>query len=159
MFCFMIEKYSMILLQIFSGPLNCECSPFSIPIIFRFGLFIMSQILWMIFVRNFVHFAFLLPSCWYFYGVFYTWDSLLISCILFVMLAFIVSVLFPKLFMSRVAFIYVLFIVFMSFVRSWTILFNSFTCLIVFSCISCIFLQGSYLHPSWRFLSSSLDVI
>jgi hypothetical protein len=37
----------VILLKIFTGPLNWKSSPSPIPIILRFGLFTVSQISWM----------------------------------------------------------------------------------------------------------------
>jgi hypothetical protein len=49
------------LLKIFSGPLSWESSS-SIPIIFRFGLFMVSQIFWMFCVRNFLDLAFSLTG-------------------------------------------------------------------------------------------------
>jgi hypothetical protein len=58
------------------------------------------------------------------------------SCILLVMLASIVTDLFPKLSISGVASFYVLFIVSLPIFRSLNIFFNYFSCLILFSCIS-----------------------
>lgn len=48
----------MILLKIFSGTVSWESSPFSIPIILRFGFFKESQIYWMFCVVDFLEFAF-----------------------------------------------------------------------------------------------------
>jgi len=58
------------------------------------------------------------------------------SCIMLVMLASIVLVLFSWFSISRVVSTCDFFIVSVSIFRSWTVLFNSFTCLISFSCIS-----------------------
>ena len=52
----------MILLKIFSGTLSWESSPFSIPIILRFGFFIVSQISWMFHVTVFLDLAFSLTN-------------------------------------------------------------------------------------------------
>jgi len=48
----------MILLNIFSEPLSWLSSLSSIPIIFRFGLFILSQISWIFCVRKFLDLTF-----------------------------------------------------------------------------------------------------
>jgi hypothetical protein len=57
-FCNIYEKPSpMILLKIFSRPCIWESSP-SIPIILRLGLFIVSQISWMLYAMNFLDLAF-----------------------------------------------------------------------------------------------------
>jgi hypothetical protein len=45
-------------LKIFTGPLNWECLLSSIPFILRFGLFIVSWISWLFWVRSFLHFEF-----------------------------------------------------------------------------------------------------
>ena len=52
----------MILLKIFSGTVSWESSPFSIPIILRFGFFIVSQISWMFHVTVFLDLAFSLTN-------------------------------------------------------------------------------------------------
>jgi hypothetical protein len=49
---------SIILLKIFTGPLMWESSLYSIPIILRFGLLLVSCISWMFWIRNFLHFEF-----------------------------------------------------------------------------------------------------
>ena len=59
-----------------------------------------------------------------------------ISCILLVMLASVTPNLFPGFSISRLAYICDFFIVSTSIFRSWMVLFNSFTYLIVFPCIS-----------------------
>jgi hypothetical protein len=59
-----------------------------------------------------------------------------ISCILFLMLASMVPDFFPRVSISRVVSLWVFFIVSNSPFRSYMVLFNSITCLIVFSCIS-----------------------
>ena len=79
-------RASVILLKVFSGPLNWELSPSSSPIILRFGLFIVSQISWMFRVRNFLHLAFSLiyvsiPSMVSsIYGIFYFLFYLSVLC-------------------------------------------------------------------------------
>ena len=56
---FRLGKFSyIILLKIFTGPLSWKSSFFSICIILRFGLLIVSWICWMFWVRIFLHFTF-----------------------------------------------------------------------------------------------------
>jgi hypothetical protein len=59
-----------------------------------------------------------------------------ISCILWVMLPSVTPDLFPRFSISRVFYLCDFFIVSISSFRSWMVLFNSFTYLIVFFCIS-----------------------
>jgi hypothetical protein len=59
-----------------------------------------------------------------------------VSFILLLMLASTVPDFFPSLSISRVASLCVFFIVSTYVFKSWTTLFNSLICLIVFSCIS-----------------------
>jgi hypothetical protein len=59
-----------------------------------------------------------------------------ISCILFLILASMVSDFFPRVSISSVVSLWVFFIVSTSLFRSWMVLFNSITILVVFSCIS-----------------------
>jgi hypothetical protein len=59
-----------------------------------------------------------------------------ISCILLVMLASMVPDFFPRISISRVISLCDFFIVSTSIFRSWMVLFNSFTSLVVFSCSS-----------------------
>jgi hypothetical protein len=48
----------MILLRLFSGPWSWDSSPTSLPIILRFGLFMVSQGSRMFYVRNFLDLTF-----------------------------------------------------------------------------------------------------
>jgi hypothetical protein len=84
---FRLFKFSsIILLNIFTGPLSWEYSLCSIPIILRFLLLTVSWISWMFWVRNFLHFAFSLTVMSIFSMA--SSDPLSsISCILLVMLA------------------------------------------------------------------------
>jgi hypothetical protein len=56
---FRLGKFSsIILLKIFIGPFSWEFSLSFIPIILRFGLFLVAWISWMYWARSFLHFAF-----------------------------------------------------------------------------------------------------
>ena len=56
---FRLGKFSSIyLLKIFTGPLSWESLLSSMPIIFKFGLLIVSWISLMFWVKRFLHFAF-----------------------------------------------------------------------------------------------------
>ena len=59
-----------------------------------------------------------------------------ITCILLVMLASVVTVLFPRFAILRISSVFIFFIASISTFRSCTVVFISFTCLIVFSCMS-----------------------
>jgi hypothetical protein len=128
---------SKILLKMFAGPLSWWSPLSSIPIILRFGLFIVSWISWMFWVWAF--------CVLYFLGLLSQLSSLAssmpeilssISCILLVMLTSMTSDLFPRFSTSRVVSSYDFFIVSIPIFRSWMVLFISFSCLIVFSCNS-----------------------
>jgi hypothetical protein len=71
-----------------------------------------------------------------------------ISCILLVILASVVPVLVLRFYISRVVSFCVFASVSISIFRSWMVFFISFTCLIVFSCISLRDLCASSLRAS-----------
>ena len=125
----------MILLKVFSSPLNWEFSPSFISVIVRFGLF----------VKIFLHFAFSLTGIWISSMVSSIPDILSsFSYIPSVMPTYVVPVLSPMFSISRVASICDFSIVSISIFRSWIILANSFTCLIIFYFIS---LRDLFISP------------
>lgn len=88
-------------------------------------------------VETFLDFAFFDLCIYFFYWIFYTWDTIFHlfysvgdSCFC------VVLVLFPRFFISMFAFFCVFFKVSIFILRYWTVLCISFTCLVVFSCIS-----------------------
>ena len=110
-----------------------ESSPSSIPSILRFGVFIVSKIYWMFYVRIFLALAFFWTDVSISSMVSSTpkiYSS--ITYILLVILMSVGSVLFPRFSIFRIASVYVFFIPSVSTFRSWTVLFTFFTCLIVF---------------------------
>ena len=135
---FRLGKFSsIILLKIFTDPLSWESSLSSIPIILRFGFLIVSWISWMFWVRIFLHFTFSLIVVSMF-SIVSSGPKIYssINCILFLMLASMDPDFFPRFSISRVVSLCDFFIVSTSTFRCWMVLFNSFTCLDVFSCNS-----------------------
>ena len=105
----------------------------SLHLFLGFGLFIVSRISWMFRVTIFQHFVFSLTVMLISSMVSsYTRDSLLYLVFLYS----VIPDLFSRFSMSKVASLCDLLIVSISIFRFCTVLFHSFTCLIVFSCIS-----------------------
>jgi hypothetical protein len=100
-------------------------------------------------VRIFLHFSFSLTVVPVFPMVSFV-PEILLSRILLVILAFMNPDLFPRFHISRVVFLCNFFIVFISIFISLMVLFNSFTCLVVFSCNSLRDFYVSSLDVDWK---------
>lgn len=108
---------------------------FSIPIIIWFGLFIVFQISSMFYVKNSLDFSFSFTDLLISSIISYTPDILSsISCILLVMIMYVLLVVFPWFSISRIASVCIFFNASSSLFRSWSVLFISFTSVIIFSC-------------------------
>ena len=124
---------SLMLLKIFTGPLSWDSSLSSIPIILRFGLFIMSYISSIWWARTFLPFLKLLCQC--FLKYIFAWDFLFSLGTSGGYYCIYDLVLFPWFYISRIVSLCDFIIVSISIFRSWLVLFNSFTCLFV--CVFC----------------------
>lgn len=147
----------MILLKIFSGILSWESSPSFIPIICMFGLFRLSQISWMFFVRKVLDLAFLS----------YLFISYIISSMTEILLLLLYSIceacflfLILNILFSCFPSVCAFFTVSISIFRSWTVLFVFFICMFLLA----FFKKGwgSFIYPlqwfpfSWISLSNLL---
>ena len=128
---------SIILLKIFIGPLSWESSLSSIPIILRFHLLIVSWISWMFWVKELFAFCIFFDfNVNVFFGIFCPWDSLFYLLYSVSDACILTPDLFPRFSMSSVVSLCGFFIVSISSFWSWMVLFNSFSCLVVFYCNS-----------------------
>jgi len=125
------------MLKIFTGPLSLESSLSYIPIFLRFELLILPWISCMFWAENFLLFPLSLTVLLMFSMVSSALEILSsLPCILLVNLTSTTPNLFPRSSLSRVVSLCAFFIVSIYIFHSWMVLFNSFYCLVVFSCNS-----------------------
>jgi hypothetical protein len=114
-------------------PLSWESSLSSVPIILMFGH---PYVSWMFSVRSILHFLSLLCQCFLRYLLYLRFYLFYLLSLVLVMLASMTLDLFSRVSISRIVSLCDFFIVSIFIFRSWVVLFNSYTCLVVFSCIS-----------------------
>ena len=135
LFFFKLGKfYSKIFLKLFSGHFSYEFFPSTILIILSLGLFKLLQNSWMFCVMNFINLTFSLTDK--FFSILFSTPEILFYLLYSVGDSVsIVLVLFPRFSFSQIASVFIFCIDCISILSSQAVLFISFTCLIVLSCI------------------------